>query len=413
MSDEEKRDERRKEAQEAMAGPERHKRILEREAHLAERRKQAAVAMEGPQQRLKRITREKAENEKEAAKKEQEQAQKRAEEMEQLRKKEAERLRQAEEEEKKKADEIKLGEIKKSEETIAAITKKPANTSSLRTFKGDMARAIERGASQTSIVLAEEERRRAMGASIPDQQSILPLRLVMWVGSVVLILGGLGILGYTFIVPYFSTPASVVSVAQVSSILPAEETRAVDVSGMRSVQIVNALSQVIQTSSSSTDMLHIYFTKSGTGTSTPVRISAQEWQQTVEPRMPLTLTRTLSSNFMYGVLRGPEPSGFLILSVESPSSALSGMLAWEKTLANDMIPLITGGDSAASSGFSFQDRILRNLDTRILTDETGKQVLLYSVLSGKKYVVITRDQTTFDDLITRLASPRSEPQQAP
>jgi len=413
MSDEKNRETRRKEAQEAMAGPERHKRIIEREAQLAERRKQAAAAMEGPEQRQKRIAREKSEHEKETTEKEKEYTQKRADEMEQLRKKEAERLKQTEEETKKKADEIKLSEIKKSEETIAAITKKSVTTSSLRTFKGDMARAIERGASQTSIVLAEEERRRAMGASIPEKQSLLSLRMLMWVGSVVLFLGGFGVLGYVFIIPYFSKPASVIRVAQVSSILPAEETRAVDISGMRSAQIVAALSQVVLTSPSSTDMLHIYFTNSSSGTSTATRINTPTWQQVVEPRMPLTLARTLSSEFMYGILRGSEPSGFLILSVDSPSNALSGMLAWEKTLANDMIPLITGGTGEAASGFSFQDRILRNLDTRILTDETGKQVLLYSVLSGKKYVVITRDQTTFDDLITRLASPRIETQSAP
>lgn len=403
MSDSNNQD-RHKEAQEAMAGPERQKRILEREAHLAERRKQAAAAMEGPQQRLKRITREKGEHEKEAAEHERENAQKKAEEMAELRKKENERLRLAEEESKRKVEETKLEEIRHSEETIAEIKKRPITTSSLRTFKGDMARAIAKGASQTSIALAEEERRRSMGASIPEKQSS-PLRPLMWTGIVVLLLAGVGVLGYVFIIPYFSSPAEVTKVVQVESILPAEETRAVDVSGMRSAQVMTALSQTLLTSGSSTDVLHIYFTSKDTGTSTPVRVSAPAWQKIVLPRTPILLTRSLTPEFMYGVLQGPQPSGFLILSVSSPSTALSGMLAWEKTMATDLSPLITATDGTNASGFTFQDKVLRNLDTRVLSDETGKPVLLYSVLSGKKYVIITRDPSTFDDLIDRLASP--------
>ena len=397
---------RRKEAQEAMAGPERQKRIHDREVHLAERRKEAAAAMEGPQQRLKRITREKGENEKEAAEHERESAQKKAEEMTALRKKENERLRLAEEESKRKTEEVKLEEIRHSEETIAEIKKKPITLSSLRTFKGDMARAIARGASQTSIVLAEEERRRAMGASIPEKRSS-PLRTVMLIGALLLFMGGAGVLGYVFIVPYFAPPAQMVLVTKVQSIIPAEETQSIDITGMRSTQIITALSHAILQSPSSTDLAHIYFTTKNAETATSTRVSTSAWQKIVVPRMPILLSRTLAPEFMYGVLRGESPSGFLIFSVDSPSVALSGMLAWEKTIATDLLPIITGTEGASATGFAFQDRVLRNLDTRILMDENGTPVLLYSVLSGKKYVIITRDQATFDELINRLASPNT------
>ncbi len=398
-------DDRRKAAQEALAGPERHKRMLDRETQLTERRKQAAAAMEGSQQRLRRITREKGEHEKEASEQERVHAQKRAEEMTRLRKAETERLKRAEEETKQKEDEMKLEEIRRSEETIAEIKKKPTTTSALRTFKGDMAHAIEKGASQASIALAEEERRRAMGASIPDKTPSSAPRIIMGTATVLLIVAGIGVLGYTFIVPYFTGPAEIISVAPVRSLIIAEETRSVDMSGMKSAQVLATLSTVIGENSSSTEMLHIYFTTKETGTSTPLRVTAPTWQRAVLPRMPVVLMRTLEPEFMYGVLRGTNPSGFIILSVDSPSTALSGMLAWEKTIASDLLPVITGSDNATLTGFTFQDRVLRNLDTRILLGENGDPLLLYSVLSGKKYIIITRDPSTFDELITRLATP--------
>ena len=297
-----------------------------------------------------------------------------------------------------KEDEVKLEEIRTSEETIAALTKKPVTTSSLRTFKGDMARAIAKGASQASIALAEEERRRARGTQIPEPQST-PLLLCI---------AGVSILGYVFIIPYFTAPASVVPVAAVNSIIPAEETQSVSITSMRTTQVTTALSKIIRGSPRGTglgDMLHIYFTTQGSTASSSTRVSAPLWRDTMLPRMPVLLARTLTPEFMYGVLRSERPSGFLILSVESPSVALSGMLAWEKTLASEILPLITGEEEGVSIGLSFQDKILRNLDTRILFNENGESLLLYSVLSGKKYVIITRDQSTFDELVTRLATP--------
>lgn len=412
MSNGKGNEERRRAAQEAMAGADRHKRILERDLKFAERRKHASVAMEGPEQRARRIAREKALHATELAQKEHEIAKQKAIEMEKLRKAEAERLRQTEEESKRKQEEAKLEEIRHSEETIAAIKQKPTTMSAIRTFKGDMERVIQRGASQASIVIAEGKRREQMGAAIPEPTHS-KARIAMIAGIIVFVVAGVGVLGYTFISSYFQTPAQITRVAEVSSILPAEETRALNITSTRSGAIINTLASMVRESkASSTGIVHIYFTASQ-GSSTPKRIGSSEWQRAAVPTMPLLLTRALSGEFMYGILSNENPSGFIILSITSAEDALSGMLAWEGSIANNLLPTITGESGESASGFSFEDRVLRNLDTRLLRDEAGNQALLYSVVPGKKLVIITRDQSTFDELITRLSTPRSTGKSSP
>ena len=115
---------------------------------------------------------------------------------------------------------------------------------------------------------------------------------------------------------------------------------------------------------------------------------------------PLGFSSFLTDKFMFGVYGADQNKPFIILKISSFENSLAVMLKWEKTISSDIKEIMPV--SEASSGSKFQDKIIKNHDTRILYSESGQTVLLYSFLD-KDALVMTLDNNTFEEILRRQA----------
>lgn len=126
-----------------------------------------------------------------------------------------------------------------------------------------------------------------------------------------------------------------------------------------------------------------------------------------------TLSWNASGNFLrnitdinFGLYRNKDP--FIILKVTSFDSAFGGILNWENTMSADLSPLfgplVSGTfDPQARNATQirspyFIDVVVENIDSRLLTDETQKERIIYA-FSDRNTIIITTSKSTLGDLL--------------
>lgn len=337
----------------------------------------------------------------------------------------------------------------------------------LRTFRDDIAQVVERRKiSLVSALAAEEDQRsqqKASAASTPRARSFSPGAYFMLGMSVVfLAIGGLVLGGYF---AFFEKEEAIgVPKAVLPSIVFTEMQTQIDVSNMGRDDLMSALSaEKDRISLRLGAMTAVYPIASG-----PEGwrlLAANELFDALESRAPLPLVRALSPFFMFGIheFDGNEP--FFIFKTEVYDNAFAGMLEWEPLMSIDLSPLFgrvsltraltpieapesaplattsTSSTQIASStstttetvpgippsdGFvtigeedntvqtdggprfgaaRFEDAVIRNKEVRVLKNDEGKIVLLYSFIDPST-IVITTNEYTFIEILTRYASKR-------
>lgn len=143
-----------------------------------------------------------------------------------------------------------------------------------------------------------------------------------------------------------------------------------------------------------------------TGESIPQRISSKDLMKALGAQVPTLFTETLGSLYMVGIQASDENVPFVVLHTTSYDYAFSGMLAWEKTIEEDLAPFISPGaqytaPATTQSKNVFTDTVVRNFDLRVLRDETGAIRLLYGFFD-RKTIIITTQVETFLAIAERL-----------
>lgn len=118
---------------------------------------------------------------------------------------------------------------------------------------------------------------------------------------------------------------------------------------------------------------------------------------------PDAIKRSLDDTFMLGVYYDTTKKGraFLIFKTNSFETSFAGMLAWEKTLPQDLGLLI--GAQEGTGGF--KDLVMRNKDTRALLDRGREPVLLYSFVD-RNTILVAPDKETFGNILDVLSQPK-------
>jgi hypothetical protein len=137
---------------------------------------------------------------------------------------------------------------------------------------------------------------------------------------------------------------------------------------------------------------------------TTTLLKTADFLNILQVQAPRSLVRAFDPLFMYGIVGG-SPSAFLIIKLDSFENAFPGMLAWEQTLEADIGGLFVTRDAAQNlpADTSFIDTAIKNKDVRILRDEAGNTILLYSFYSNN-LLIITDSIYTLDNIESRLTS---------
>jgi hypothetical protein len=271
---------------------------------------------------------------------------------------------------------------------------------------------------------------------------------VLGISVTLLIVGGAGV----GIALYFFKPAtSVLPTSEIPSYIIVEDARSVNTDNLSKSQLMSGLIKVQQDLNTKIGSItQLYFIKTAVDSSTQKIVAtllpASDWFTLLQTHIPSPLARSLDIKMMFGFYQFDQVRPFIILKTSSYETAFAGMLTWERDLNADLAPLFgptivqkfsrpisdeevpviepssTSTASTSSSTdvvapemrpvtttlflpHSFQDAVIVNKDVRVLRDDSGKIALVYGFYD-KQTILITTDENTFKEVVTRLSSRR-------
>ncbi len=115
-------------------------------------------------------------------------------------------------------------------------------------------------------------------------------------------------------------------------------------------------------------------------------LTAEAFLRAFKMGVPNTLLKALDPTFMLGAIVTTQAEPFLIIRTYNFDVLFAGMLAWENTLAHDLAPFF---GISTPSDTHFKDAVRNNSSTRILFDEVGNEVLLYSFVNQNTVIITT------------------------
>ena len=108
--------------------------------------------------------------------------------------------------------------------------------------------------------------------------------------------------------------------------------------------------------------------------------------------------RSFNDTIMIGSITTTKNVPYIILQSYNFDILFSGMLTWEPTLYFDFAPIF---GTSNVQGKKFVDAVRDNKPVRVLRDDTGNELLVYSLID-QNTVVITASQDALSEIIKKL-----------
>lgn len=388
---------RRAEARKAMEDEKHRDLKKKREEEKQKRRQEAVHAMEGEELRKRREMREQlvarrlteretASQEKQAAAEAEKQA------VETAEKSAAKEAEVAEAVYQKRVD-----KIKSSKQTIEKIRDEKTEISPIRTYKSDVARAVrEEGVSLSTIAMSEQTRKHlGLGPTdkpSPRNNSLFYLLLVL----ILIIIGGGLFLWWrgNKIIPTPTNP-DVITPASTEFIF-ADAHKNIELAST-AANTRAAINQEAKNANGSWTIENLLFTQDD------VAISWPRVAQTFDLKIPDPLARGLGTTYMFGLYRTSNTNQrFLLLKTSLSDKAFASLLSWEPVMPERLLPLFYE-TSPKISNTAFQDKLVRNKDTRVLVTSSKQTVLLYALIDDQT-IVVAPNEETFTAILDRFAN---------
>ena len=382
------------EAKRALGGEDRVLAEQAAEAALEKRRLEAARAMEGEVERKRREVREFQRRERELATANSASAQAAA--AEQAAWQAAQTKAAAAKAQRLEAREAqaRLERIDQATTQVSELQKAPVNLNPLRTLRTDMAKAVREDGVSAASIAQSEDGRRALATGEPTPPNSRWLWIII---GLVVIGGGLG--GWW----YWSNQSPAISTPQPAPVTPAinlifaENTLDLALDTARTPgDVTNAINQILNNPPSGVIAL--------TPTAGGAPISLIALGEKIKWQPPASLVNIFEPAFMLGAHQSASSTErFLILKTRLYDQAFAGMIAWEKTLADDLWPLFTKNSAAAPLITNYSDKLVRNKDARQATRPDGSVIIFYGFLD-QNTIAITTNQATFSELALRYSN---------
>jgi len=300
----------------------------------------------------------------------------------------------------------------------------------LQTYRGDIEGLVQdKNVSVVNIAAAEASRRDTQAQTTQAEPTVKKssgVSKILMVGVGLLLLVGAGsALAYVFLRP---TPSVQIAQNPQAPFLLVDATQIVPLAaGSLSRQSVMTNLQNARTNIAlSLGLMARLYPSAVVATpdSMPTLVSIQTILSTLSSTIPAELVRAINPYYYtLGVHAFDENQAFLLIRVDSYAQAYSGMLAWEHTMYNDLVPLfvrtprprINNEEVATSTppvqvlGTTFSDRVVENRDSRVVQNEAGDILLLWTFLD-RSTIAITTNEHTLREIITRFTDISIVPQ---
>lgn len=291
---------------------------------------------------------------------------------------------------------MKEEEIKKEKQNIPS-----ENVKSLRTYQSDIQDAIkQKQGSVLKIAVAEEERRTKEEISgtlrTPKNRSLFALSFIF------LILASL-IVGSLFYFKKDKTPFVPPPSLEEYTTIKTDSVREIEITNLDTASFLRTFeSEWMNMKDPKDGIVRIILTKKDVQNQKTV-ITPKELFSFLETRTTPALLRSFADSLLLGVTVSEKNHTFLLIKSNSYPNSFSGMLSWERAMFDDMKTFFSIPAESVTNISLFKDKVVKNQDTRVLVDDTGKTVLLYTFLGeGQDLLLITNDESVVGIVADRL-----------
>ena len=230
------------------------------------------------------------------------------------------------------------------------------------------------------------EAARASNSQRPQQSTQGTRRFLVILGVIVLIASGLGILGSTVYVLFFTGDETQPTISISQDLIAANTGTRVHIGGLSrsetAARLRNALQQTSPPSAQSLVVLPVAAdARSGN------QIALSQLFDRIAPNAPSALVRSLQKPYVIGAI-GSNRTPFLVTKVRSEGRAFGHMLEWESAMYRDLKPLFYP-DSTFNAKASFEDKLVRNTNVRVLSAADGTELIAYMFLDNTTLAITT------------------------
>lgn len=290
----------------------------------------------------------------------------------------------------------------------------------LRTLEGDMVHAIQsQRASLASIALRSIDKRRS-GNEAPADLGVKSKRSNILIGGTLLFLIlAIGIGGYFMFLYQKPVDTSDLPVASFTpnQLVFSEETVTLELVGPSSSenyqQIVGHLLTTAGRRAGTIE--HVIFGAKDPTTGLDFDLNSAQFISAINLSIDDQFVRNLEADYTYGIYsRAGKTDAFILFSPTSFQNAFAELLSWEPRIAPELYRLLAGvapGDELLNDPDrparerAWQDTIIRNIDARVLKDDSGKIRMIYSFLPTRDLLIMAVSEETFIEVVTRLQTP--------
>lgn len=332
-----------------------------------------------------------------------------------------------------------------TEESSAAITP-------LQTYERDIAEAIRSSnESVASINLAQQKRMQEKGGARRTEKIARKGLTLLISGVLIISTVVISALVYFFVI---NRPGPVVPTTP--SIITTDERKQIDVTNLKAQAVAEKIRAEYEKSRAQISVGKIIMLElvedvaptvddiSNPNATSKKMIPIEKFFEFFALSSPPTLGRALSDQWAFGFqfidnMNGSILAPFIFAKVDSFDNAFEGMNRWEERMVENVNPIFfspetkqdiqntstTTATASATSTLSasstntigttsptsipastltinktFEDKIIRSKDTRVLKNSAGNTILLYSFLDQKN-LVITTNEKTFEEILNR------------
>lgn len=280
----------------------------------------------------------------------------------------------------------------------------PSPLKQIRTYQGDVAEALRnQEESLVSIRAAEKARQEliqkaspAMGTTASPAAHRNWVTPILFITSIIL-LGAAGVGAWFSYQTYLEKTAVPTTTIPDNRFLPVAGSTDIDASSLSREGLIALAQTDRETPPPDGNVRHLVLRKGNLDTS-PLTTTT-EFLLLLGTRAPASLVRAFDPLFMFGTLGLPAQAGeapastVLLVKLDSYENSFAGMLEWERTLKEDLVPVFVSRDELAQvpADAAFTDMTIRNKDVRVLHDANGKSALVYTFYNQSLLLVASRE----------------------
>lgn len=302
----------------------------------------------------------------------------------------------------------------------AAPPHEGAPVSAVRTYKSDIEEVVrDQNVSLVSIAAAQAKRGEQRGIA-QEEAGTSWQKYAMYGGGAVLTLAALGLIA--FVATRGSAPAQSAPTPTTAPLVYVDSTEQLTIApnetGSELLTVLEKAREDVKLSLGLVARLYITQNASSSVSGVAGEYPAPALLGLIAPHAPQSLLRSLAQNYILGVHSFDGNQPFLIFKTSSYEQSYAGMLQWEPDMQADLSPLFlrTPRPHIPEEGTTtvpfntqvvqtpFNDRIVENHDARVIQNQSGDILLLWAFVD-RRTLVITTNEYTLREAITRLKSP--------